>query len=237
MTNIDTTSNKNTNHILDNLQSVGRRWLFKTCTPCEMILSQGTAFGKEVDPSNPFNMTGKEFDMAKSGVLAAIIKNHHVLIENCHNHHQRRSFPISFLAGARSNHGKRISRRNSSTHSLILFPVEKISRCKHFQIINCICNKSNDNLYKYLPIKKNIQTHLQRFSRENWLLLLVCGGENSLIVKKTLYIDNASLCNWWQRGQSLIEQFKTIQQHMGLVDCPTRWSLWYWYWDFYVDHT
>ena len=21
-----------------------------------------------------------------------------------------------------------------------------------------------------------------------------------------------------------------------IVDCPTRWSLWYWYWDFYVDH-
>ena len=23
---------------------------------------------------------------------------------------------------------------------------------------------------------------------------------------------------------------------LALVDCPTRWSLWYWYWDFYVDH-
>ena len=35
---------------------------------------KGTALGKEVDPSNPFNMTGKEFDMAKSGVLAAIME-------------------------------------------------------------------------------------------------------------------------------------------------------------------
>jgi len=40
----------------------------------EEIMQQGTAFGKEVDPSNPFNMTGKEFDMAKSGVLAAIME-------------------------------------------------------------------------------------------------------------------------------------------------------------------
>ena len=37
-----------------------------------MISLQGTAFGKEVDPSNPFNMTGKEFDMAKSGVLFSL---------------------------------------------------------------------------------------------------------------------------------------------------------------------
>merc|ERR1719474_1640724 len=40
----------------------------------EEIMQQGTALGKEVDPSNPFNMTGKEFDMAKSGVLAAIME-------------------------------------------------------------------------------------------------------------------------------------------------------------------
>ena len=38
------------------------------------IYFKGTAFGKEVEPSNPFNMTGKEFDMAKSGVLAAIME-------------------------------------------------------------------------------------------------------------------------------------------------------------------
>lgn len=39
----------------------------------EEIMTQGTAFGKEIDPSNPWNMTGKEFDAAKSGVLAAIM--------------------------------------------------------------------------------------------------------------------------------------------------------------------
>ena len=49
-------------HLLHRLKHV-QKFLFK-----------GTAFGKEVDPSNPFNMTGKEFDMAKSGVLAAIME-------------------------------------------------------------------------------------------------------------------------------------------------------------------
>ena len=44
-------------------------WTFKAIN-----VFKGTAFGKEVDPSNPFNMTGKEFDMAKSGVLAAIME-------------------------------------------------------------------------------------------------------------------------------------------------------------------
>ena len=50
------------------------------CDRCKMlkdlvkIYFKGTAFGKEVEPSNPFNMTGKEFDMAKSGVLAAIME-------------------------------------------------------------------------------------------------------------------------------------------------------------------
>ena len=39
----------------------------------EEIMTQGTAFGKEIDPSNPWNMTGKEFDASKSGVLAAIM--------------------------------------------------------------------------------------------------------------------------------------------------------------------
>ena len=39
----------------------------------EEIMTQGTAFGKEIDPSNPWNMTGKQFDAAKSGVLAAIM--------------------------------------------------------------------------------------------------------------------------------------------------------------------
>jgi len=39
----------------------------------EEIMTQGTALGKEIDPSNPWNMTGKEFDAAKSGVLAAIV--------------------------------------------------------------------------------------------------------------------------------------------------------------------
>ena len=38
----------------------------------EEIMTQGTAFGKEIDPSNPWNMTGKQFDAAKSGVLAAM---------------------------------------------------------------------------------------------------------------------------------------------------------------------
>merc|ERR1719189_32385 len=39
----------------------------------EEIMTQSTALGKEIDPSNPWNMTGKEFDAAKSGVLAAIL--------------------------------------------------------------------------------------------------------------------------------------------------------------------
>ena len=39
----------------------------------EEIMTQGTAFGKEIDPSNPWNMTGKQFDPEKSGVLAAIM--------------------------------------------------------------------------------------------------------------------------------------------------------------------
>ena len=39
----------------------------------EEIMTQGTALGKEIDPSNPWNMTGKEFDASKSGVLAAIM--------------------------------------------------------------------------------------------------------------------------------------------------------------------
>merc|ERR1712110_294632 len=38
----------------------------------EEIMTQGTAFGKEIDPGNPWNMTGKEFEPEKSGVLAAM---------------------------------------------------------------------------------------------------------------------------------------------------------------------
>merc|ERR1711872_902294 len=51
----------------------------------EEIMSQGTAFGKEIDPSNPWNMTGKQFDAEKSSVLAAVMddttrvnKNHNI---------------------------------------------------------------------------------------------------------------------------------------------------------------
>ncbi len=53
----------------------------------EEIMTQGTAFGKEIDPANPWNMTGKEFEPEKSGVLAAILDadktkrvdtNHHI---------------------------------------------------------------------------------------------------------------------------------------------------------------
>jgi len=40
----------------------------------EEIMTQGTAFGKEIDPNNPWNMTGKQFDAAKSGVLSAIME-------------------------------------------------------------------------------------------------------------------------------------------------------------------
>merc|ERR1712080_359007 len=40
----------------------------------EEIMTQGTALGKEIDPNNPWNMTGKEFDPSKSGVLAAIME-------------------------------------------------------------------------------------------------------------------------------------------------------------------
>ena len=31
--------------------------------------------GKEVDPGNPWNTGGKEFDASKSGVLSAIMEN------------------------------------------------------------------------------------------------------------------------------------------------------------------
>jgi len=40
----------------------------------EEIMQQGTAFGKDIDPSNPWNMTGKQFDATKSGVLSAIME-------------------------------------------------------------------------------------------------------------------------------------------------------------------
>merc|ERR1712107_143366 len=40
----------------------------------EEIMQQGTALGKEIDPNNPWNMTGKEFDPTKSGVLSAIME-------------------------------------------------------------------------------------------------------------------------------------------------------------------
>ena len=36
----------------------------------ESFIKQGTALGKEIDPNNPWNMTGKEFDPTKSGVSA-----------------------------------------------------------------------------------------------------------------------------------------------------------------------
>jgi hypothetical protein len=44
---------------------------------------QGTAFGKEIDPGNPWNMTGKQFDASKSGVLSAIMEK-----EKAVNNHQ-----------------------------------------------------------------------------------------------------------------------------------------------------
>jgi len=51
----------------------------------EEIMTQGTAFGKDIDPSNPWNMTGKQFDAEKSSVLAAVMddttrvnKNHNI---------------------------------------------------------------------------------------------------------------------------------------------------------------
>jgi len=49
----------------------------------EEIMTQGTAFGKEIDPNNPWNMTGKQFDAAKSGVLSAIMEK-----EQVPNNHQ-----------------------------------------------------------------------------------------------------------------------------------------------------
>jgi len=39
----------------------------------EEIMQQGTLMGKEVDISNPWNVTGKQFDVAKSGVLSSIV--------------------------------------------------------------------------------------------------------------------------------------------------------------------
>jgi len=40
----------------------------------EEIMTQGTAMGKEIDPSNPWNMAGNTFDAARSGVLSAIME-------------------------------------------------------------------------------------------------------------------------------------------------------------------
>jgi len=36
------------------------------------IMEQGTLFGKEIDPQNPWNMTGKQLDLNKSAVLSQI---------------------------------------------------------------------------------------------------------------------------------------------------------------------
>ena len=65
---------KKCNHSLQNHQRFNIHYL---------IL--GTAFGKEIDPSNPWNMTGKQFDAEKSSVLAAVMddttrvnKNHNI---------------------------------------------------------------------------------------------------------------------------------------------------------------
>lgn len=41
------------------------------------IMQQGTLHGKEVDVSNPWNMTGKEFDAKQSGVLSSIMDAAH----------------------------------------------------------------------------------------------------------------------------------------------------------------
>ena len=54
----------------------------------EEIMTQGTAFGKEIDPSNPWNMTGKQFDAAKSGVLAAIMTDMSDDQTKVNNNHQ-----------------------------------------------------------------------------------------------------------------------------------------------------
>jgi len=54
----------------------------------EEIMTQGTAFGKEIDPSNPWNMTGKQFDAAKSGVLAAIMTDMTEDPTKVNNNHQ-----------------------------------------------------------------------------------------------------------------------------------------------------
>lgn len=48
----------------------------------EEIMTQGTAFGKEIDPNNPWNMTGKQFDAAKSGVLSAIMEKESTVPNN-----------------------------------------------------------------------------------------------------------------------------------------------------------
>ena len=39
-----------------------------------------------------------------------------------------------------------------------------------------------------------------------------------------------------QSPSSLSFQDTELHLSSDLVDCPTRWSLWYWYLDFYVDH-
>jgi len=40
----------------------------------EEIMTQGTALGQEIDPQNPWNMTGQTFDASRSGVLSAIME-------------------------------------------------------------------------------------------------------------------------------------------------------------------
>ena len=36
--------------------------------------------------------------------------------------------------------------------------------------------------------------------------------------------------------EAFISTNEEVQVGERIVDCPTRWSLWYWYLDFYVDH-
>jgi hypothetical protein len=46
------------------------------------LWAQGTAFGKEIDPGNPWNMSGKVFDASKSGVLSAIMEKEKSVINH-----------------------------------------------------------------------------------------------------------------------------------------------------------
>ena len=49
---------------------------------------------------------------------------------------------------------------------------------------------------------------------------------------ESLFID---ICHSLGKRPSFSPLSRNLAAKQGLADCPTRWSLWYWYLDFYVD--